>query len=198
MPIVKLSKRSKILLPYGKRPRTPLREGVECVSELGLHLLGDSFLTWGTTRQCDVIILARNLPYSWLTQGTAESSFVKIIYPGTLVILRPHMVGASISCQRFPCQGTLAIFAKTVIPVFETSLELGVLVEATTSTTDCNSYEKDWGNGCGSNETPIKGVHGNLHGSSRMKVLAFSFVYCVVLDLGVDSLSSSFSPLSGG
>ncbi|GKF70978.1 hypothetical protein Tco_0207092, partial [Tanacetum coccineum] len=29
----------KILLPYGKRPRTPLREGVECVSELGLHIL---------------------------------------------------------------------------------------------------------------------------------------------------------------
>ncbi|GKB73511.1 hypothetical protein Tco_0934923 [Tanacetum coccineum] len=33
----------KILLTYGKRLRKPLREGVECVSELGLHLL-DSFL----------------------------------------------------------------------------------------------------------------------------------------------------------
>ncbi|GKE13876.1 hypothetical protein Tco_1421453 [Tanacetum coccineum] len=30
----------KILLPYGKRPRTPLRESMEYVSEHGVHLLG--------------------------------------------------------------------------------------------------------------------------------------------------------------
>ncbi|GKC42847.1 hypothetical protein Tco_1060569 [Tanacetum coccineum] len=51
----------------------------------------------------------------------------------------------------------------------------GVLVKATTSAMDCDSCKKDWGNGCGSNETPTKGVD----------------------DLGVDSLSSSFQPLSG-
>ncbi|GJV07430.1 hypothetical protein Tco_1345086 [Tanacetum coccineum] len=41
-----------------------------------------------------------------------------------------------------------------------------VFVEATTSTIDFDSCKKDWGNGCGSNETPTKGVDGNLHGSS--------------------------------
>ncbi|GJX98444.1 retrovirus-related pol polyprotein from transposon TNT 1-94 [Tanacetum coccineum] len=36
----------KINLPYGKRPRTLLTEGVECVSELGLHLLGSFLLIY--------------------------------------------------------------------------------------------------------------------------------------------------------
>nr|GFA52513.1 hypothetical protein [Tanacetum cinerariifolium] len=34
----------------------------------------------------------------------------------------------------------------------------GVLVEVTTSAIDCVSCNKDWGNGCGSNETPAKGL----------------------------------------
>nr|GEW47674.1 reverse transcriptase domain, viral movement protein [Tanacetum cinerariifolium] len=41
-----------------------------------------------------------------------------------------------------------------------------VLVEVTTSTMDCDSYKKEWGNDRGSNETPTKGVDGYLHGSS--------------------------------
>nr|GEW51772.1 hypothetical protein [Tanacetum cinerariifolium] len=46
-----------------------------------------------------------------------------------------------------------------------------VLVEVTTSAMDCDSCKKDWG-GCGSNETPTKGVDGNLHRSSTREPLS--------------------------
>ncbi|GKC45396.1 putative reverse transcriptase domain, viral movement protein [Tanacetum coccineum] len=46
----------------------------------------------------------------------------------------------------------------------------GVLVEVTTSAIYCDSCEKDCGNGCGSNETPTKGVYCNLHGSSIREI----------------------------
>nr|GEX61386.1 hypothetical protein [Tanacetum cinerariifolium] len=37
---------SMILLLYGKRPRTPLRESVKCAPELGLHLSGSFLLIY--------------------------------------------------------------------------------------------------------------------------------------------------------
>nr|GEV51920.1 hypothetical protein [Tanacetum cinerariifolium] len=76
------------------------------------------------------------------------------------------------ACDKKAMHGCPLIKKAFVMKTFTCPTTSGVLVEVTTSAMDYDSCKKDRGNGCGSNETPTKGVDGNPHGSSIREPLS--------------------------